>query len=898
LPVADFAMLRFCWGISRLNRTTQDYNGGIDERLEHARRRQVAGSKKLDLACEHFGYSFQSSPACPVIEGRYFKHIPMSDPGKTIDPSPETPRVAHALKPGDAIMEYVIERTLGGGGFGITYLARDKNLNLPVAIKEYLPGDMALRTGDNSVHPLGERFEDQFKWGLERFLDEARVLATFRHPNIVRVLRYFLANGTGYIVMEYESGKSLKQWPQREGLSQRALLRLLFPLLDGLEVIHAADFLHRDIKPDNIYIRDDGTPVLIDFGSARSTNSDRELTNVVTPGFAPFEQYHSKGHQGPWTDLYSLAAVVYWLVSGAKPLDSLSRLKQDSMVPTAQLDHHGRFDEALLQAFDWALNPEEKQRPQNVAEFRKRLKEAAGDVTQFPPTSVSQEAGSFSNRVTTGAEMPTGNLVCSILFTDIVAYSQTSVNQQFELKTRFNSLIAEKLAHIPENTRITLDTGDGAAVCFMGDPEEVLLSAIEIKEALQKQDSLLVRMGLHIGPVRIINDLNGRSNVIGDGINVAQRVMSFADSNTLLVSRAFYEIVARLTDRSARSFEYLGERRDKHDRAHELYIVGADNTAGEENEKTILFSSVPDEKTILFNAGVDADKQAVVAAVDSGVVDLDLTGGGGTKIAVLKLKVAANRVKEEVASRVNKEAAIRVTNDLTTRAKNVYANWIKPASLFVWNELTTWSDQNFWWKQALATLCAYCIGWLSGGVVWGAVAGLLASIPGWIRFVRRTNLVLKKNPQEENGGNWIFARTTWIAPDARNNSIVVLPSLAMIVILWAVVPSDVHSHAKNIAQPENPPAVESEKQNPIQNVIQSTFGVEHDAETHATLKKAQKMLDVKNYSEAIGLSRAVLKKHPDNAHAQTILKEAKAARAAKKKRKETTNKFLFQLEGG
>jgi hypothetical protein len=157
------------------------------------------------------------------------------------------------------------------------------------------------------------------------------------------------------------------------------VLKLLFPLLDSLEVIHAANILHRDIKPDNIYIREDGTPVLIDFGSARTINSNRDPTNIVSPGFAPFEQYHSKGKQGPWTDLYSLAAVMYWLVSGVKPMDSLSRQKQDSMMPAMKTDHKGRFDGSLLEAIDWALNPEEAQRPQSVAEFRRHLQAAPGE---------------------------------------------------------------------------------------------------------------------------------------------------------------------------------------------------------------------------------------------------------------------------------------------------------------------------------------------------------------------------------------------------------------------------------------------------------------------------------------------------------------------------------------
>lgn len=529
----------------------------------------------------------------------------MSDQNNIPPAAPASPWMAHALKPGSTIMEYVIERTLGGGGFGITYLARDKNLDLPVAVKEYLPGDLAMRAVDGSVKPLGDAFGDQFQWGLERFLTEARVLATFRHPNIVRALRYFPANGTAYIVMEFESGDSLNKWrPRQEAFTQSSLLKLINPLLDGLEMIHSAGFLHRDIKPDNIYVRSNDTPVLIDFGSARSTNTDADMTSIVTPGFAPFEQYQSKGNQGPWTDLYSLAAVMYWLISGVKPVNSIERMKQDSMVSVTQLDRHKLIDAPLLKAIDWALNPDETQRPQSVAEFRSRLLSSAGEertvrvaggqhtsaqavMAQKSSASTVADFTTTSGRTISATEIHSSNLVCSILFLDIIAYSKTSVNEQYQLKSNFNQLIAGKLAHVPDNSRITLDTGDGAAICFMGDPEEVLYSAMDIQRTLALQDRLFVRMGLHIGPVRILNDLNGHNNVIGDGINVAQRVMSFADTNSLVVSRAFYEIAACLTDGGEQNFSYLGERRDKHERIHEIYAVITGNEAGRLDDQTI-----------------------------------------------------------------------------------------------------------------------------------------------------------------------------------------------------------------------------------------------------------------------------------------------------------------------
>src|SRR3954470_19508238 len=156
-------------------------------------------------------------------------------------PSPAPPGDAACLPAGLRINEYLIERPLGGGGFGITYLARDSNLQLPVAIKEYFPSDLVTRGADNSVmvRAANQEQQEQYDWVLERFLDEARALATFRHPNIVRVLRYFRENGTAYIVMEYESGQPLKRWvPHNAPLSQRALLSIIYPVLDGLEAVH------------------------------------------------------------------------------------------------------------------------------------------------------------------------------------------------------------------------------------------------------------------------------------------------------------------------------------------------------------------------------------------------------------------------------------------------------------------------------------------------------------------------------------------------------------------------------------------------------------------------------------------------------------------------------------
>ncbi|WP_395700448.1 protein kinase domain-containing protein [Aquabacterium sp.] len=279
-----------------------------------------------------------------------------------------------ALQPGFRLHEYRIERVLGQGGFGITYLATDVNLRAPVAIKEYLPEEIAFRAGDRSVMPAASQHRERYQFGLEAFLVEARTLASFRHPNIVRVARFFEAHHTAYMVLEYERGSPLRDWwPQHQAIGEKGLVARLQPLLDGLATVHAAGFLHRDIKPDNIQVRqDDGRFVLLDFGSAGQTVAlAAQQAVIVTPGFAPIEQY-GWGEQGAWTDIYALGATLYWAVSGQKPPDAEARHAGVALKPAVEAGR-GRYGEPFLRAIDWALQPDPAQRPRSVAQWREAL---------------------------------------------------------------------------------------------------------------------------------------------------------------------------------------------------------------------------------------------------------------------------------------------------------------------------------------------------------------------------------------------------------------------------------------------------------------------------------------------------------------------------------------------
>ena len=301
----------------------------------------------------------------------------------------------NSLQPGFKLHWYVIEEILGQGGFGITYLARDVNLDQHVAIKEYLPTELAVREGDHSVHPVSEERDKTFRWGLQRFITEARALSQFSHPNIVRVRNVFEDNNTAYIVMDYEQGESLQDLlTRRKTLDEQEVLRFLLPVMDGLDLVHEAGFIHRDVKPANIFIRDDGTPVLLDFGSARRSlgQATKTLTSLVSPGYAPFEQYYSKSdEQGPWTDIYGLGATLYRAAIGFAPMDALDRSKgiiqaqKDVLVSAAELGKD-RYSPGFLAAVDHAVRFRIQDRPQSIGQWRSEFE---GGTAPPPPAETA-----------------------------------------------------------------------------------------------------------------------------------------------------------------------------------------------------------------------------------------------------------------------------------------------------------------------------------------------------------------------------------------------------------------------------------------------------------------------------------------------------------------------------
>ncbi len=288
-----------------------------------------------------------------------------------------------ALPRGYQLAEYTIEAVLGHGGFGVTYLARDTQLGTLVAIKEYLPQDIASRQGANDIVPNPDHETIvTYAYGLKEFLREGQALARFKHPNIVRVLRFIEANGTAYMVMEYEKGQSLSQYLRNEGprLDQASLLRIFLPILNGLHAVHEAGMLHLDIKPENIYLREDGSPILIDFGSARQAlvGPGHSQALALTPGYAPIEQYPESGKPGPSTDVYAIGATLYRCISAKRPVPSperhqaLLKYAPDPLPSAMQVgaDHYPPY---ILESVDWALKVHAQERPQSARELQDAL---------------------------------------------------------------------------------------------------------------------------------------------------------------------------------------------------------------------------------------------------------------------------------------------------------------------------------------------------------------------------------------------------------------------------------------------------------------------------------------------------------------------------------------------
>ena len=311
---------------------------------------------------------------------------------------------------GYRLHNYHVLGVLGVGGFGVTYLAEHTTLAHKVAIKEYLPNEFALRDGA-TVYPKSEADREDFGWGLARFLDEARTLVRFEHRNLVRVRDYFEANQTAYIVMDYEDGEPLDRLLENLGtLNEAQLRRILLPIVEGLREVHSAGYLHRDIKPSNIFVRRvDESPVLLDFGAARQAlgRKSKSMTAVASVGYSPPEQYESDGEQGPWSDIYALAALCYRAITGTAPVEAPRRLnriaqrQQDPLPRLSETTSEG-YSMSLLEAVDQGLEVIAADRPRNLDDWVRRLADVPASEARRTATGRKPDAAQVDMKKPTG----------------------------------------------------------------------------------------------------------------------------------------------------------------------------------------------------------------------------------------------------------------------------------------------------------------------------------------------------------------------------------------------------------------------------------------------------------------------------------------------------------------
>lgn len=319
----------------------------------------------------------EQGPVCPYC-------------GYQHDTLPESPLY---LTPGTILNgKYLIGRVLGHGGFGITYLALDLTLQVRLAIKEFLPRDLATRSSNTTtVTPYTGATKEHFDYGLEKFLEEARALARFEDsPCIVSVKDFFRANGTAYFVMNFVEGITFKEYLKNHGekIDYDKALRILMPVMDALREVHQTGLLHRDISPDNIYITNDGRIKLLDFGAARNATGEhsKSLSVMLKAGYAPEEQYRSKGKQGPWTDIYAVGATLYRAITGKVPVEALDRMNEDTLEPPTRLGIKipPHAENALLKA----LSVKASDRFQEMKMFQQALTmNSDEDIVKMPAVS-------------------------------------------------------------------------------------------------------------------------------------------------------------------------------------------------------------------------------------------------------------------------------------------------------------------------------------------------------------------------------------------------------------------------------------------------------------------------------------------------------------------------------
>ncbi|EGW53941.1 serine/threonine protein kinase [Candidatus Endoriftia persephonae] len=309
-----------------------------------------------------------------------------------------------SLEPGTVIDSFVIMKVVASGGFSLIYLAEDEDTQDEVIIKEFLPKKLACRGEGKRVDVINpKKHTENFHRSRRLFHQEVKVLASLRHPNIVQVRGFFLANNTGYLVMDHERGKNLASYIKKRsgGLSTRFMMTVFPPILDALNLIHSRNLLHLDIKPSNIHLRTGGSPLLLDFGAVHQIQGEGGRNGrIVTTGFSPVEQYYQSGEVGPWSDVYAIGASMRACLDGKAPPSAIERHAKDKLKPASRA-FRKRYPAHMLEAIDWAMEINHENRPQNAGQLLSALnhKQSGNDNDRSLMVGSSQPHAPAGKRV-------------------------------------------------------------------------------------------------------------------------------------------------------------------------------------------------------------------------------------------------------------------------------------------------------------------------------------------------------------------------------------------------------------------------------------------------------------------------------------------------------------------
>ncbi|WP_341904538.1 hypothetical protein [Polaromonas sp. YR568] len=481
-----------------------------------------------------------------------------------------------ALRPGHPVGDWRIEQVLGLGHADILYLAQDAVLGKTVLLQEFFPAAYSSRQADGSVLIRSPDDLVPFEEGLKQITAEAEKLAALQQDSITRTLRQERRHGSVYVAVQHEDGDALDRWRLRQPpLDRPTLLKTVWPVLEALAALHSADLLHQGIAPETVRMRAGGSPCLVTLPS-----SHRGACGPSS-GFTAPEQCGSDQATGPWTDIYGLGALMYWLATGNEPTDAAARLQGDVLPRAVQAGNRLVYGEPLLRAIDQCLDLDTSRRPQNVGELLQALE--ATDLSRTQSMSALQPSGNASTPQAATQERSRGapgdksryrSVLGTLLALGIVNDGKADAGRQVALQALLQDCADACTQTLKNSSHLRMNTPDGMIMCFVEDPEDALESALRLRELLQRGGhALALRIGLHLGPIRLQTGDDGKTLVLGDGANVAQRITDFARPNQIVMTRALHDLIGSLSDNAQGLFRELGVHMDKHLRSHHIYEV-------------------------------------------------------------------------------------------------------------------------------------------------------------------------------------------------------------------------------------------------------------------------------------------------------------------------------------